>query len=129
MAAGGIAACTSRTETRSNVDTQEYSTNVTLVANRAEALLDQGRQQASQGNFEQAMTLYESALSSTAAEPKHRAQALLSLGQAWGNPLNLKRDSQKAMQYYQRVVAEYPDTPQRAEAEKALGAMRTPTGE
>jgi len=128
FAALGLAACASRTETRTDVDRQESSTEVSLVANRAEALLGQGRQQASKGDFEQAVQLYQEAFNSSAAKPAHRAQALLALGQAWSSPLNLKHDARKATEYYQRVIAEYPDSPQRAEAEKAVAALRAPTG-
>jgi len=123
------AGCASRTETRRNEETQESSTSVQLLGNRAEALLGQGRDQASRSNFEQAIPLFEAALGSPAAKPEHQAQALLALAQAWGSPLNLKRDADKALYYYQRVIAEHPDTPQRAEAERAVGAMRTPTGD
>lgn len=129
LAALALAGCASRSETHRNVDTQESSTSVQIVGNRAEALLTQGREQASRGSFEQAIPLFEAALSSSAAKPEHQAQALLALAQAWGNPLNMKRDTQKSLRYYQRVIAEHPDSPQRAEAERAVGAMRTPTGD
>jgi tetratricopeptide (TPR) repeat protein len=128
LAVLGCAACATRTETHTDLDKQTHSTSVSLVGNRAAALLEQGRQQAARGNFEPAVQLYNEALSSSAAKPEHRAQALLALGQAWSSPLNLQHDTQKAAGYYQRVIAEYPDAPERAEAEKAMAALRPPAG-
>jgi len=115
--------CAARMETRSDVDQHSYSTSVSILGSRSEALLEQGRQAVSEGRFADGIAIFQSVYDLQDAKPEHREDALLALAQAQANVLNPNRDPQKALALYRKLLDEFPDTKQRYEVEQAMAAL------
>jgi outer membrane protein assembly factor BamD (BamD/ComL family) len=120
--------CAGKVETRRDPDQpedqKEISTNATFRGSSSAALLDQGRQALSLGQYDRALEAFRSVSTDAGAKAEHRADALFGVGQVYSNVLNPKRDVDKALAAYQQIVADYPDSPRRAEAEQAITSLR-----
>jgi hypothetical protein len=117
--------CATRSESRTDVDQHEYTTSVTIVANRAVATLQRGREAVSEGRFADGIAAFEAAYAMPEAKAEQREQALLALAQVHSNMLNPSRNPQKALAYYQQLLSEFPETKQRYEVERAMAELET----
>lgn len=121
-------ACAGKVETRrdpnSREDEQIISTNATYHASSAAAQLEQGRQALSLGQYDRALEAFQSVSTDAGAKAEHRADGLFGMGQVYSNVLNPKRDVDKALAAYQQLLADYPDSPRRAETEQAIASLR-----
>ena len=123
LAALSGSGCAGSSETRTDVDTQEYSTSVTIVGSRAESQLIRGREAIAAGRYKDGIAIFEEVHAMPSAKPEHREQALLALGQAHSNILNPARDPSKALGCFRQLLAEFPETKQRYEVERAIAEL------
>jgi hypothetical protein len=120
--------CAGRSESRTDVDRQEYSTSVTIVGSRSEAQLIRAREAVSEGRFADGIAVFEAVYAMPQAKPEHREQALLGLAQAHANVLNRDRDPSRAIGYYRQILDEFPETKQRYEIEQAIAELEKAQG-
>ncbi len=73
-----------------------------------ERLLD-GQRAAIQGRWQEAEAAFLEVYGNGAAKVGTRAQALYELGQLYSNYLNPQRDSAKAINWYQKLLDEFPN--------------------
>ena len=122
-----LAGCAGTVETRTDSgrrdDEKSSSTKASLHTNKAAADLEQGRQAVSEGRFDAALAAFQAAYASGDAKPDHKASALLGMGQVYSNVLNPKRDVDKALLAYRRLIADYPDSKLKEEAERAVASL------
>jgi tetratricopeptide (TPR) repeat protein len=123
LAALSGSGCAGSSQTRNDIDQQEYSTTVTIVGSRAEAQLNRGREAIAAGRFAEGIAIFEDVSVMPKAKPEHREQALLALGQAHSNILNPARDPDRALGYYRQLLGEFPETKQRYEVERAIAEL------
>jgi outer membrane protein assembly factor BamD (BamD/ComL family) len=75
---------------------------------------------ATDGDYVSAIRIYSELERNEAAPPEIRETALYRLAMAYGNPLNSRRDYEKAARNLTRLLGEYPETRYRQDAETAL---------
>jgi TPR repeat protein len=126
VAAVILCGCGGRTTTREGLSGPEsYTTSTDLTFNRNEAVLQEGQDAELQGRFSVAEEKFLSVYHGS-DNPDRRARALIELGELYSNALNPKRDTATALNYYERVLDEFPDAEQKTRdaAEKAAAALR-----
>ena len=98
---------TTRTETNT---TSSIGSTISIHGSSAEAHLDRGKQYVIEGHFTNAAGEFEQAYTTPGADPEFRAEALFELGEAYTNILNPWRDSARALDYFRRLLEEFPDS-------------------
>jgi tetratricopeptide (TPR) repeat protein len=88
------------------------------------ASIDRARQYVIEGRFDEAVAVLTRVYENQKADAKYRAQALFELGQTHSHLLNPRRDEDKALLYFEKLVEEYPESELRTEAEKKIERMR-----
>ena len=117
-----LVSCVGRTSSV-ETETTEGSTSsrsITLHGDSAEALVDQGKQHVLEGNYADPEAAFQAAYAKTGADPDHRAEALFELGEVYSNVLNPRRDHQKSLSYFAKLVEEFPESEFRERAEEYL---------
>lgn len=98
--------------------------SVTFLGSRDAAQLEVGRQAKIEGDYDKAIEAFLSVYENRSAESKYREQALYELGQAYSDLLNLKKDYKKALFYFKKLIAEFPATGLRDQAESRINKIR-----
>lgn len=99
------------TRTESVTDeTSSVGSSISIHGSSAEAHLDRGKQYVLEGHFTHAMGEFEQAYTTPGADPKFRAEALFELGEAYSNVLNPWKDREKALDYFAKILDEFPDS-------------------
>jgi len=115
-----------RTRTVETIGPREssYGTSTTVTTNRAQAQIERARQSAMDGKFADAETLLNEVYEDGSVAAKDRAEALYALGLLQLNPLNPKLDRAQALVSFEKLVAEFPDAPRRADAQREIERLR-----
>ena len=112
---GACATTTSHTR-----DEESASTSFELHGSEAEAQITKARQLRVDGNFDEAAKLLQGVYRSPGNESKYREEALLELSHVHSYLLNPNRDYDQALRYLETLLAEFPETGFRKEAEKQI---------
>jgi len=128
LVASLLLGCAGKVETRRESDRredeQEISTKASFHGSGAAAQLEQGRQALSLGQYDQALEAFQAVSTDAGAKSEQRADALFGMGQVWSNVLNPKRDVDKALEAYQQILADYPNSPRREATEQAIAGLQ-----
>lgn len=120
-------ACAAHVEQRVQGDdssSQQVTQSTSFSLSKDDALLDQARQAAAAGDYARAESTYDTLYRNTGAKAEKRAQALFLRGSVQANVLNPKRDVAAAIGSYEKLVAEFPKSEWRDDAEQALTSLR-----
>jgi outer membrane protein assembly factor BamD (BamD/ComL family) len=114
-----------RTETRTD---EEASTGTSISLHRSteKALLERGRQYVMDGRFDQAIAAFTRLYENVEAKPESRAEALLELGRVHSHILNPRRDEAKAVESFQKLADEFPESKLRDEALEKIEQIQPP---
>lgn len=121
------AACAARVDQRVEGDdasTARVSQSTSFSLNKDDALLDEARQAAAAGDYAGAESAYDTVYRNPGAKDDQRAKALFLRGSVQANLLNPKRDVAAALASYETLVAEFPKSEWRDDAEQAIASLR-----
>jgi hypothetical protein len=99
------------------------SLSMSLHGSKDAALIERGRQYVMESKFDAAVEAFMEVYQNKQAEPEHRAEALFQLGGVYANILYPKRDEKTARTYYEELIADFPESDFRSNAEEALRRM------
>lgn len=124
-------ACAARVEQRVEGDgssSERVTQSTSFSLNKDDALLDQGRQAVAAGDYARAESAFDTLYRNTGAKAEKRAQALFLRGSVQANVLNPKRDTAAALASYEKLIAEFPKSEWRDDAEQAMTSLRRSKG-
>lgn len=124
-------ACAARIEQRVEGDdssSERVTQSTSFSLNKDDALLDQGRQAVAAGDYARAESAFDTVYRNSGAKAEKRAQALFLRGSVQANVLNPKRDVPGALACYEKLIAEFPKSEWRDDAEQALASLRRTPG-
>jgi len=120
-------ACAARVEQRVEGDSassERVTQSTSFSLNKDEALLEQGRQAVAAGEYARAESAFDTVYRNPGAKAEKRAQALFLRGSVQANVLNPKRDTAAALVSYEKLIAEFPQSEWRDDAEQATTSLR-----
>jgi hypothetical protein len=122
--AGSCAIGRTQTRDRSDAEEESRSTSMEITSDAAEAKVSRSRQLVMEGKFDDAESLLNGVYGDLTTERETRAEALYELGRLHGHLLNPDRDAERAAQHFEKLLAEFPESPLRKDAEEQLAALR-----
>jgi outer membrane protein assembly factor BamD (BamD/ComL family) len=103
---------------------ERVTQSTSFSLSKDDALMDEARQAAAAGDYARAESAYDTVYRNAGAKAEKRAQALFLRGSVQANVLNPKRDVAAALASYEALVAEFPKSEWRDDAEQAMTSLR-----
>jgi hypothetical protein len=104
-------------------DERRSSTKVNLSLDADEGRLERGRDAAARGEYATALGLFDAVSRNASAKPELRAQALYQAALVQSNALNPRRDTAQAAATARKLVADFPDSEWRDEAQQLIDTL------